>query len=90
MAANGMKRQILLHGGAPMSSEHTVLDPVCGMLIAPASAAAQREHAGQVYHLCSIGCAAKFDADAAAYIAASRMEGFEAWQGDAPDEMGRL
>jgi Cu+-exporting ATPase len=71
-----------------MSSQHTsVLDPVCGMLIAPARAAAQREHAGQLYHFCSNGCATKFDLDAVAYIAASRSEGFELWEGEAPGEM---
>jgi YHS domain-containing protein len=88
MAAGVITRQIHPHGGALMSSEHRVLDPVCGMLIIPARAAAQREHAGQLYHLCSIGCATKFDADAVAYIAASRSEGFESWHSDAPDEMG--
>jgi P-type Cu+ transporter len=72
-----------------MSSEHKVLDPVCGMLILPERAAATREHAGELYHLCSIGCARKFDADAPAYIAASRTDEFEKWHGDAPNEMGR-
>jgi Cu+-exporting ATPase len=70
-----------------MSAHHTVLDPVCGMMIVPARAAAQREHAGQLYHFCSNRCATKFDVDAVAYIAASRAEGFERWEGEAPGEM---
>jgi Cu+-exporting ATPase len=70
-----------------MTTDHRVLDPVCGMLILPESAAAQREHGGMIYHLCSMGCAGKFDRDGAAYIAASRVEGFEPWHGEAPEEM---
>ncbi|MEO5922028.1 MAG: heavy metal translocating P-type ATPase, partial [Pseudolysinimonas sp.] len=40
-----------------------VTDPVCGMTIDPATAAATREHDGATFHFCSEGCAAKFDAD---------------------------
>jgi YHS domain-containing protein len=71
-----------------MATENRVLDPVCGMLILPERAAAQREHGGEVYFFCSVGCTRKFDADGAAYIAASRSEGFVRWQGDAPEERG--
>jgi Cu+-exporting ATPase len=63
-----------------MSSTQLVLDPVCGMLIDPARAAGTREHLEIVYHLCSSRCIAKFDGDADAYVAASRVEGFRAWQ----------
>lgn len=65
--------------------EH-VLDPVCGMMIRPADAAATREVNGKTYYLCSTGCAAKFDADAVAYIAAARSDGYNIWHGTAPDE----
>jgi P-type Cu+ transporter len=40
-----------------------VTDPVCGMSIDPAGAAATREHDGTTFYFCSAGCAAKFDAD---------------------------
>jgi Cu+-exporting ATPase len=40
-----------------------VRDPVCGMQIDPAKAAATREHLGQTFHFCFPGCAKAFDAD---------------------------
>ncbi|GAA1050926.1 heavy metal translocating P-type ATPase [Arthrobacter russicus] len=40
-----------------------VIDPVCGMKIDPATAAATREHDGTTFSFCSTGCAAAFDAD---------------------------
>jgi Cu+-exporting ATPase len=44
-----------------------VVDPVCGMTIAPASAAASREVGQVTYHFCSAHCADAFDADPARY-----------------------
>ncbi|MFQ5846540.1 MAG: heavy metal translocating P-type ATPase [Candidatus Methylomirabilales bacterium] len=45
----------------------TVRDPVCGMAVDPASAAATRTIGGEAYYFCSEGCARQFDADPAAY-----------------------
>jgi YHS domain-containing protein len=36
-------------------------DPVCGMLVRPEEAAAQRAIQGRNYYFCSVACAAKFD-----------------------------
>jgi Cu+-exporting ATPase len=41
----------------------TAIDPVCGMTVDPAHAAATREHDGVTFYFCSPGCAAAFDAD---------------------------
>ncbi|WP_238154467.1 heavy metal translocating P-type ATPase [Ornithinimicrobium sufpigmenti] len=41
----------------------TVTDPVCGMSIDPATAAATREHDGATFHFCSGHCAEAFEAD---------------------------
>lgn len=38
-------------------------DPVCGMSVAPDSAAGAHEFEGVTYHFCSAGCLAKFKAD---------------------------
>ena len=57
-----------------MSTHSDVIDPVCGMTIRTAQAPFSREHAGETYYLCSIECRAKFDADAAAYVAAARLQ----------------
>ncbi|SRR6266536_1693380 len=43
------------------------LDPVCGMTVTPASAAARREVAGTTVWFCSAGCAAAYDADPERY-----------------------
>ena len=39
------------------------VDPVCGMTISPATAAASREVGGTTYYFCSAQCANTFDAD---------------------------
>ena len=46
-------------------------DPVCGMTVDPARAAATAAHAGKAYYFCSKGCAVKFTADPGKYLAAA-------------------
>jgi Cu+-exporting ATPase len=43
-------------------------DPVCGMRVDPATAAATVAHAGALHHFCSAGCAEKFRADPGRYL----------------------
>jgi Cu+-exporting ATPase len=45
------------------------IDPVCGMTVDPATAAAQRDHDGNAVYFCSTGCAAAFDTDPHRYQA---------------------
>ncbi len=45
-----------------------VLDPVCGMTIAPADAAGTLEHEGRLYYFCHESCLEKFKADPARYL----------------------
>ncbi len=45
----------------------SVIDPVCGMTVDPAHAAASHVHAGQTFHFCSTHCHKKFVADPARY-----------------------
>jgi Cu+-exporting ATPase len=42
-------------------------DPICGMTLDPARAAAQVKHAGETYYFCCAGCASKFRAEPAKY-----------------------
>ncbi|WIY83908.1 heavy metal translocating P-type ATPase [Propionimicrobium sp. PCR01-08-3] len=51
-----------------LPTEQSVTDPVCGMKIDPADAAASAEWGGQTYYFCSHGCRAKFVADPEKYI----------------------
>jgi len=42
-------------------------DPVCGMDVSPAEAAASREYHGTTYYFCSAGCKKTFDGDPSRY-----------------------
>lgn len=46
-----------------------VTDPVCGMTVDPATAAASAEYEGRTYYFCSQTCATRFKADPAKYAA---------------------
>ena len=46
----------------------TVIDPVCGMKVDPATTAHHATHDGTHYHFCSAGCLGKFTADPAKYL----------------------
>jgi YHS domain-containing protein len=45
------------------------------MRVNAAAAADTRQHGGETFYFCSPWCARKFDADADAYIASSRLRG---------------
>ena len=63
-----------LSGTAPIEHHHEeqedsmATDPVCGMQVDPATAAAVRSHEGRNYFFCAPGCAEAFDADPARYL----------------------
>jgi Cu+-exporting ATPase len=43
-------------------------DPVCGMVVDPASSKHRSMHDGQTFHFCSAGCETKFDGAPATYL----------------------
>ncbi|HEX5549043.1 MAG TPA: YHS domain-containing protein [Ktedonobacterales bacterium] len=45
-------------------------DPVCGMEVDPATAAATSEYQGKTYYFCAVGCKNRFDKDPQSYIGA--------------------
>jgi P-type Cu+ transporter len=49
-----------------------VLDPVCGMTIAPDAAAGHVDYKGQTYAFCSQGCLDQFEADPERFLTPSR------------------
>jgi Cu+-exporting ATPase len=46
-----------------VTTQPDVIDPVCGMTIAPANAAGHLDHGGQIYYFCSQGCLSRFRQD---------------------------
>jgi len=60
---------------AEAAKETAVRDPICGMKVDPARAAAKRERAGNTYFFCGESCAKKFDAEPISAVAAPKIEG---------------
>lgn len=58
-------------GGHAANDNQSALakDPVCGMSVDPATAAATREYNGTAYYFCNPGCAAKFEQNPTQYLA---------------------
>lgn len=54
------------HGVTTLAS--SAIDPVCGMTVNPATAAAALEHDGQRYYFCNPRCAEKFRAEPGKYL----------------------
>ncbi len=50
-------------------SADKVRDPVCGMMVDPATAAHRAEHEGKTYYFCGANCRQKFAAAPASYLA---------------------
>src|SRR3546814_6317391 len=58
-----------IHDAHPgVSIPGTVIDPVCGMSVDPASTPHIATHGGVHHYFCSAGCLAKFEADPERYI----------------------
>ncbi len=58
-------------GGAATKKEQnvkTAIDPVCGMQVDPAKAAAKSEYKGTTYYFCSEHCKKTFDANPEAVL----------------------
>lgn len=57
-------------GGHAANDNQSALakDPVCGMSVDPATAAAAREYNGTAYYFCNPGCAAKFEQNPTQYL----------------------
>jgi Cu+-exporting ATPase len=56
------------HGAMPANAGTKVKDPVCGMLVDPATAKHKAEHEGRTYYFCNPRCREKFVAEPARYL----------------------
>ena len=52
----------------------TFKDPVCGMDVAPETAAGNAEYKGQMYYFCSPGCKKAFEREPEKYVGKSEVE----------------
>jgi xanthine dehydrogenase accessory factor len=50
------------------TDDSAAVDPVCGMTVDPAEAAATAEHDGETYYFCCHGCADSFENDPGSYL----------------------
>lgn len=50
------------------------IDPICGMIVDPATAAATSAYRGQTYYFCAVGCRVAFDHDQAAALQWAEVE----------------
>jgi Cu+-exporting ATPase len=57
-----------VQGAAVSAAAGDTHDPVCGMIVNPATAKHRAEHDGLTYYFCSDGCKAKFLADPARFL----------------------
>lgn len=48
-------------------AHEAAVDPICGMTVEPASAAARRDYESSTYYFCSTHCAAEFDTNPAEF-----------------------
>ena len=58
----------LVPASAPGPVASPAIDPVCGMKVDPAKAAATVEHEGTKYYFCCTGCASKFGSEPDKYL----------------------
>ena len=57
---------------APQTLKNGSIDPVCGMTVDPKTASHKSVYHGQTYYFCSAGCKAKFQANPAKYLEATK------------------
>lgn len=52
----------------PIAQSNSVIDPVCGMTVDPATAAAEYEYNGTKYYFCAVRCKERFAADPESFL----------------------
>jgi Cu+-exporting ATPase len=67
-AERGLDKKILPMMSATAGTSEGEIDPVCGMTVAPATAAGSFAHRGKTYYFCCQGCLTKFRADPERYL----------------------
>ena len=66
--AHGHSKVAARHASEGIAPDIRVKDPVCGMVVDPATTPHRADHSGQTYYFCSQECRGKFVADPSAYL----------------------
>jgi len=66
--AHGHSKVAPRHASEGIAPDIRVKDPVCGMVVDPATTPHRADHSGQTYYFCSQECRGKFVADPSAYL----------------------
>lgn len=70
----GRMEKTVQHGAMKATPGGEFIDPVCGMSVAPETAAAKYEYNNQTYYFCSIGCSNKFRQNPANFLENKKAE----------------
>ena len=68
------KKETVQHGDMTATPLGEFVDPVCGMSVAPETAAGTYEHGGETYYFCSVGCLNKFKQNPASFLEKKKEE----------------
>jgi Cu+-exporting ATPase len=68
MKSKGKKYLVISHNDTDIPSKKIFSDPVCGMDVAPETAAGSYEHNGETYFFCNQYCLEKFRAEPSRYL----------------------
>ena len=64
----GREKETVSHGAMTAASQGKFVDPVCGMSVAPETAAGKYDYKGETYYFCSTGCLNKFKQNPANFL----------------------
>lgn len=62
------KKETVQHGEMTATPRGEFVDPVCGMSVAPETAAGKYDYQGETYYFCSTGCLNKFKQNPASFL----------------------
>ncbi len=68
------KKEIVRHGDMTATPRGELVDPVCGMSVAPETAAGKHEYNGETFYFCSTGCLNKFKQNPASFLEKKKEE----------------
>ncbi len=77
-AHHGGQTKAVSHGAMLAAPEGEFVDPVCGMSVAPETAAGKYDFEGKTYYFCSTGCLSKFRQNPRAFLEEKKEEKLEA------------